>query len=187
MLSACVDDEVDLVGELDRLKDRPVPAETAWFAVRLLPFLSPAGLLQALRRLAFLPPQQLIPTVRRGTMAIDEQSRYSLHQLLEGVLGQSGANSLMELLPPVGWADVATRRDLDALEGRLGGRIDALDTRIDALDARLSGRMDGLAGRMEAMEERVLGRIEHVARVQTWSYAGALIAAMGLVAALPHL
>ncbi len=113
-------------------------------------------------------------------MAIDEQSRYSLHQLLEGVLGQSGANSLMELLPPVGWADVATKGDLDALEGRLGGRI-------EALDARLSGRIDGLGGRMEAMEERVLGRIEHVARVQTWSFAGALIAAMGLVAALPHL
>jgi len=124
-------------------------------------------------------------------MAIDEQSRYSLHQLLEGVLGPSGANSLMELLPPVGWADVATRRDLDALEGRIGGRINALDARlsgrIDALDARLGGRIDGLAGRMEAMEERVLGRIEHVARVQTWSFAGALIAAMGLVAALPHL
>ncbi len=135
-------------------------------------------------------------------MAIDEQSRYSLHQLLEGVLGQAGANSLMELLPPVGWADVATKGDLDALEGRLGGRIEALDARlsgridaldarlcgrIEALDARLSGRIDGLGGRMEAMEERVLSRIEHVARVQTWSFAGALIAAMGLVAALPHL
>jgi len=102
-------------------------------------------------------------------MAIDEQSRYSLHQRLEGILGQSEANTLMELLPPVGWADVATRRDLDALGARLGGRI------------------DGLEGRMEAMEERVLGRIEQVARVQTWSFVGALIAAMGLVAALPHL
>jgi len=120
-------------------------------------------------------------------MAIDEQSRYSLHQLLEGVLGPSGANSLMELLPPVGWADVATKRDLDALEGRLGGRIDALDARLSGRIDGLDGRIDGLAGRMEAMEERVLGRIEHVARVQTWSFAGALIAAMGLVAALPHL
>jgi len=113
-------------------------------------------------------------------MAIDEQSRYSLHQRLEGILGQSEANTLMELLPPVGWAGVATKRDLDALEARLGGRI-------DALDARLGGRIDGMEGRMEAMEERVLGRIEQVARVQTWSFAGALIAAMGLVAALPHL
>jgi len=113
-------------------------------------------------------------------MALDEQTRYLLHQRLEGVLGASWASHLMELLPPVGWADVATKRDLDSLESRLCGRIEALDD-------RLSGRMDGLEGRMEAMEERALGRIEHVARVQTWSFAGALIAAMGLVAALPHL
>ncbi len=32
----------------------------------------------------------------------------------------------MELLPPVGWADVATKRDLDQLEERVDQRFDSL-------------------------------------------------------------
>jgi hypothetical protein len=46
-------------------------------------------------------------------MAIDERTRHQLFLRLEGVLGDEEANTLMEHLPPVGWADVATKRDLD--------------------------------------------------------------------------
>jgi hypothetical protein len=44
----------------------------------------------------------------------------------------------MNLLPPVGWADVATKRDLDALEGRLETKIDAVRqaTRGDLYEVR---------------------------------------------------
>jgi hypothetical protein len=38
----------------------------------------------------------------------------------------------MELLPPVGWADVATKQDLRALEQRLE-RLEHLEVRIDEL------------------------------------------------------
>jgi hypothetical protein len=47
------------------------------------------------------------------TMVIDERSRLALHKRLEELLGASEAATLMEHLPPVGWADVATKRDLD--------------------------------------------------------------------------
>jgi hypothetical protein len=52
-------------------------------------------------------------------VAIDERSRHALYLRLEHVLGRDEAETLMEHLPPVGWADVATRRDLDILRTEL--------------------------------------------------------------------
>ena len=52
-------------------------------------------------------------------MAISEQSRHDLHSRLEAVLGADAAAVLMEHLPPVGWADVATKRDLEHLRSDL--------------------------------------------------------------------
>jgi hypothetical protein len=49
-------------------------------------------------------------------MAVDERARHQLYQRLEAVLGAEEATILMAHLPPVGWADVATKRDLDLLE-----------------------------------------------------------------------
>lgn len=48
-------------------------------------------------------------------MMINEESRHELYTRLEEVLGPKQAATLMEHLPPVGWADVATKRDLDVL------------------------------------------------------------------------
>ena len=73
-------------------------------------------------------------------MVLDERSRHQLYLRLEEVLGPDAATTLMEHLPPVGWADVATKRDLDALEERLElrftARFEALDSRFDAVDSR---------------------------------------------------
>ena len=49
-------------------------------------------------------------------MTISEASRHAMFLQLESVLGQEVAATLMEHLPPVGWADVATKRDLDQLQ-----------------------------------------------------------------------
>lgn len=46
-------------------------------------------------------------------MATDERSRHELYARLEQVLGSEEAATLMEHLPPVGWADVATKHDLE--------------------------------------------------------------------------
>lgn len=58
-------------------------------------------------------------------MAIDERARHELYLRLEEQLGPEAAATLMEHLPPVGWADVATRRDLDQLADRL--RVELAD------------------------------------------------------------
>ncbi len=56
-------------------------------------------------------------------MSIDEASRHQLIRLLGDAITPEGAVLLMEYLPPVGWADVATRRDLDAAVQVLESRI----------------------------------------------------------------
>jgi len=65
-------------------------------------------------------------------MVISEETRHRLYRRLEEVLGPSEATTLMEHLPPVGWADVATKRDLDALEARMEARMDARFARQEA-------------------------------------------------------
>ena len=48
-------------------------------------------------------------------MALDEARRHDLHEAARRAFGPTAGDALMELLPPVGWADVATKRDLEVL------------------------------------------------------------------------
>lgn len=67
-------------------------------------------------------------------MAVDERSRHELYEQARSTWIHRAADTLMELLPPVGWADVATKRDLDTLETRLETR---LESAIDRATVRL--------------------------------------------------
>jgi hypothetical protein len=53
-------------------------------------------------------------------MAIDERTRHEMYSGLEQKLGADVADALMAHLPPVGWADVATKQDVERLEARVG-------------------------------------------------------------------
>jgi hypothetical protein len=67
-------------------------------------------------------------------MQIDERTRREMYARLEAVLGPQTADALMEHLPPVGWADIATKSDLnlglDALENRLLAQMHREFTRL---------------------------------------------------------
>ena len=65
-------------------------------------------------------------------MTIDEHQRYQLHQALENQLGPENAATLMAHLPPVGWADVATKHDLNVLRSDLHALEERLELRINA-------------------------------------------------------
>jgi len=52
-------------------------------------------------------------------MAIDERRRHEMYLSLERVLGREAADALMEHLPPVGWADVATKSDLESTKNAI--------------------------------------------------------------------
>ena len=58
-------------------------------------------------------------------MAVDERSRHELYLTMEELIGAERAETLMSMLPPVGWADVATKHDLLQLEERLELRLEA--------------------------------------------------------------
>ena len=111
-------------------------------------------------------------------MAVSESSRRELQEALVGAIGPEPTDTLLGYLPPVGWADVATKRDLDAfgaelrgeiarldgkidaLAGRLGGEIQRLDSKIDALAGRLGGEIEGLNGKIDGLTGRLDGKIE---------------------------
>jgi hypothetical protein len=70
-----------------------------------------------------------------GTMATEEQQRHALHGRLAKLLGNDEAATLMGYLPPGGWADVATRRDLDGVRVQ----VDGLRREVDSLRRDLEG------------------------------------------------
>ena len=76
-------------------------------------------------------------------MAITERNRHRMYQRLEEVLGREQAATLMEHLPPVGWADVATKRDLEMLELRFESM---LHRELRAQTFRLLAACTALAG-----------------------------------------
>jgi hypothetical protein len=127
-------------------------------------------------------------------MTVDERNRLQLAEALKRVLGDSEGITLMELLPPVGWADVATRHDLLALE-------QLIELRFDASDERSDRRLDGLESRMELrfaavdaqfahidqkldlQRAELIGEMDRRARTQTSVMVSTLTALAGVVVA----
>lgn len=84
-------------------------------------------------------------------MVLNERSRHQLYLRLEEALGPEAATTLMEHLPPAGWADVAMKRDLDALEQRLDLRFEALEQRFDLRSEALEHKlMAAFRGELQA-------------------------------------
>ena len=64
-------------------------------------------------------------------MSITEASRFQLRTAIGQILNEEAADTLMELLPPVGWADVATKTDLQHLRDELKGDMLNLQLTIE--------------------------------------------------------
>jgi hypothetical protein len=90
-------------------------------------------------------------------MAPDERSRLQLADAAKRAFGDDAGITLMELLPPVGWADVATKQDVSLVDQRL---------------VRLDERMDELGREI---------------RAQTWKLMTLMIAVVGVVVAAVRL
>lgn len=104
-------------------------------------------------------------------MALDERARHELFLRLEEVLGPEPAETLMEMMPPVGWADVATTRDLDALEQRMALRFEAIGHQLGAARNEL----------LAAFRGELLAAVTHQADVITAQTRTLVMANLGAV------
>jgi hypothetical protein len=76
-------------------------------------------------------------------MAVDERRWLQLADAARRVLGDEAGTTLMELLPRVGWADVATEHELVLRLDAIEERMDRLDARLDAIGRELRVRPGG--------------------------------------------
>jgi chromosome segregation ATPase len=122
-------------------------------------------------------------------MTSREQARQALYARLSEVLGNENAVTLMEYLPAIGGAELATRADIHDLRADLRERMDRLDGRMDRLDERmdrLEGRTDGVDGRLHELHGalREQSNTFHAElRTQTRAFVLGLVGATSVVIA----
>ena len=127
-------------------------------------------------------------------MAVSEKQRHELIKAMEGALGPEPAETLMNLLPPVGWADVATKTDLDHL--RVTGRADVdllrteLRSEMGALRSELQSEMAELRSELRSEVAgvrvdvaRLRGDVEKALRQQLWAFASLNVAMLTIALA----
>lgn len=92
----------------------------------------------------------------------------------------------MEYLPPVGWADVATKRDVDIRFDRIEERFAEVDRRFIEVDRRfvdVARRFDEVDRRFDEMREG-LARIDRRFDETFREFRSLLVAVMSVMAVL---
>ncbi len=101
-------------------------------------------------------------------MHTDAQRR-QLYDELERILSDESRGLLMELLPPIGWSDVARTADVTALRGEISelrvelkSDIARLEMRTEAHFAHVDNRFNDLEGRLNSLEARTDSRFNQM-------------------------
>lgn len=113
-------------------------------------------------------------------MSVDEARRLLLHDAARDAWGAEAALVLMEMLPPTGWADVATKHDLDQLEARVDVRLDSVETELGSAIGSLEAQLEIF--RFEVRTEVAYGQRRSI----QWNVA-TLIAAITAITAIARL
>src|SRR3546814_2173871 len=111
------------------------------------------------RSVPSVAPARSAMSRRCAAVSVSESQRHQLYQWFEEAMGSEKAAVMMDLLPPVGWGDIATSDDVRHLGVELRGEMGELRGEM----GELRGEMGELRGEMVRFE----GRIEHtLARMQ---------------------
>lgn len=118
-------------------------------------------------------------------MTITEQERHDLYERLQERLGMPEAQTLMQYLPLAGFAELATKSDLNALGSSLRAEINAVDASLRAEMRHgfevTDMKFAAMDLKMEAMEHRILGTMRQEMRLQLLAMVGIAIALAGLI------
>lgn len=127
-------------------------------------------------------------------MAVSEGQRRAMHAGLVDKLGQEVADVLVDHLPPVGWADVATKADLQHLGEMLNLKFDRELAEMRVEFAQLRGEFaqsrGELGGQIEGLRSELYQGLARQTRTLMITMVGGFAtiagAAFGALAALPH-
>jgi CHASE3 domain sensor protein len=134
-------------------------------------------------------------------MTIDEGTRHHVHVMATRCMDERAADGLMDMLPPVGWADVATKHDLAELEHRIDLRFDAVDARFDAVNSRFDAvntrfeavnsrfdqvntRFDQVDARFDQLKAELIGELHRTLNAQTKTLFFSIITVLTGIAAI---
>jgi predicted nuclease with TOPRIM domain len=134
-------------------------------------------------------------------MSVDERRRLELADAAKRALGDDAGITLMEMLPSVGWADVATKQDLVVLRGdlelvrddvgRVRGEVNELRGEVRELRGEfgeMQSDFDKLRGEFKELRSDLDVRLERGFRqilvtVSSLLIGGFLVAIFAVVAA----
>jgi len=122
--------------------------------------------------------------------AISERDRRHLHEQAEASMDHQAADTLMDLLPPDGWGNLATKTDLALVTGALETRIGALENRVGALETRmgvLEKKVDALDEKVDALDKKMddLGkRFGGLARTIVITIVATVVSVGGIIVAV---
>lgn len=127
-------------------------------------------------------------------MAVSEGQRRAMHAGLVDKLGQEVADVLVDHLPPVGWADVATKADLQHLGEMLNLKFDRELAEMRVEFAQLRGDFgqsrEELGSQIEGLRSELYQSLARQTRTLMITMVGGFAtiagAAFGALAALPH-
>lgn len=117
------------------------------------------------------------------TMTVDERRRHALYERLDALLQDEHADTLMSMLPPVGWADVATKQDLYAQSQD----IRALESRMEAGFSDVRAEMAELRKEPHVGLAEVRAELHKELRQQLWAILGVLVMALVISEAVSRL
>ena len=124
-------------------------------------------------------------------MTITERTRHELHHKLRELLGEEEADTLMEHLPPVGWADVTTKDDLRHTEALFRRDLDRLGTELRGemtqLGTELRGEMTQLGTELRGEMTTLRADLMESQRNLTLSFIGSTAAIATLAVTVSHL